>query len=149
MEQRDLRQQLVEKMVESMDAFMRRAGAVFREELGRQGATFPQLHLMKMVTLHGEPTVTELASIMMVAPPTASRMVDTLCARGMVERAKDDQDHRVTRVKLTGKGKNVIKGMEKLRTSLLTSAIEDASDQDLQVFLDILDRLTGNSPGEK
>jgi DNA-binding MarR family transcriptional regulator len=46
----------------------------------------------------------ELARVVGIAAPTASRMVDGLAARGLVTRARDPEDGRAVRIALTADG---------------------------------------------
>jgi DNA-binding MarR family transcriptional regulator len=136
------REELAEKLVESMGVIMRLSGAVFREELEKLGATFPQAHLLKIVSFHEGMTVTELSQLMMVAAPTASRMIENLCGKGLLTREKDTHDQRVTRVKLTRKGREVLKKMDKLQVSVILDMLEGEDLQELETFTDFFDKLT-------
>ena len=140
--EREQREELVEELMESMGVIMRLSGAVFREELEKLDATLPQAHLLKMVSFHEGMTVTELSQMMMVAPPTASRMIENLCGKGFLTREKDAHDQRITHVKLTRKGGEVLKKMKKLQVAVLLDMLEGEDLQALKTFTDFLDKLT-------
>ena len=137
---KEQRQEMMEKLIESMGVVMRIRGAVFREELERGGVTFPQFHLLKMVGVHGGMTVSELARMMLVAPPTASRMIENLCSKGLLERSKDEKDQRITRVGITSGGKGVVRKIDELQASVLLELMEDEDEMELKTFTDMLDK---------
>lgn len=141
--QKKQREELAEKLIGSMTAIMRVSGAVFRDELEKYGATLPQLHLMKMVSFHEGTTVTELAKVLMVAPPTASRMIDNLCSRGLLAREKGAGDQRVTHVKLTGEGSEILREIQELQVSILLDLLEGEDEEELKTFIVLLDKFSG------
>lgn len=141
--QKKQREELAEKLIGSMTAIMRVSGAVFRDELEKYGATLPQLHLMKMVSFHEGTTVTELAKVLMVAPPTASRMIENLCSRGLLQREKDAGDQRVTHVKLTREGSEILREIQELQVSILLDLLEGEDEEELKTFIVLLDKFSG------
>lgn len=134
------REALARKFIDGMAAVMRANGAVFREEMEKYGATFPQLHLMKMVSCRRGMTVSELAQMMMVAPPTASRMIDNLCSRGLLERHKDEADQRVTRVGLTAAGERILDEIGERQVSLFLEMFRGEDERELKALVRLLDR---------
>lgn len=72
-------------------------------------------------TKPGEPgiKVSEISSVMKVAPPTITQMINNLEAAGLVERTMDKTDRRAVRVSLTDEGmKKVLKAKEEFHSSL-------------------------------
>jgi DNA-binding MarR family transcriptional regulator len=135
-------EELARTFIDGMAAIMRANGAVFREGLEKYGATFPQLHLMKMVSFHEGTTVSELAQMMMVAPPTASRMIGNLCSRGLLERRKDAADQRVTHIGLTTEGDKILKKIDEQQVALLLELFEGEDDGELKTFIELFDKFT-------
>jgi len=136
------RNKLAEKIVEGMEQIMRIRGAAFRDELEKQGVTLPQFHLLKMVKVHGGLTITEASRIMLVAPPTVSRMIDGLCAKGFLERRGDPADQRVTRIVLTRRGGTVVRKVADLQVSLIMELMEGEGPERLRTFAGLLEKLT-------
>ena len=52
--------------------------------------------------------VSEISSLLKVAPPTVTQLINGLEDSGFIERAMDQEDRRAVRVKLTEKGQEVI-----------------------------------------
>ncbi len=136
---------------------MRMRGSVFRRAMGEHGVTGPQLFLMKMVGTHGEMSVTGVSEMMMVAAPTASRMIDGLCARGLLQRRKDPRNRRATYVSLTREGEKVMRRMWEMQKTEFLRLMRDEDREGLAgtvLFLeDLAERLPrqlkGRGSGEE
>jgi DNA-binding MarR family transcriptional regulator len=88
---------------------------------------------------HGPLALGELAAMEGVKPPTITAMVAALEADELVSRQPDLQDRRVTRVVVTGKGKNRLQQIRKRKTAYLAARLERLDEPELQ----ILDRAIG------
>ena len=87
------------------------------------------------------PTVSDVASVLLVDQARAVRIVDRLVADGLVTRVPDGLDRRVRRVTLTGTGRDHLAAAETRRLDLLGAALADWSDEDLERLTGYLDRL--------
>ena len=74
------------------------------DKLGSLGLFAGQEQVLQALAASGLMTMGELASILRVRPPTASKTVSRLAALGLVERRPEPDDARVVRVKLTEAG---------------------------------------------
>ena len=92
---------------ELADAFGR-AGKVltrrFDEHLGEGGVSTPRSRVLVEVARLGPARVTDVASAVGIAQGTASTLLEALVRDGLVTRAQDPADRRVTRVLATPKG---------------------------------------------
>jgi len=87
-------------------------------------------------------TVKDLAELVPVSLPAASRSVDELFRRGLVDRNEDTEDRRMKRVRVTGAGRSVtlrlnsarLIGLERL-TADLAPGDRDALTQALAVLM--------------
>lgn len=136
------REELAERFMESLGAIMRARGNAFRKVVGRQGITLPQFFLLKMVKAHDEMTVTQASRAMMVAVPTASRMIDNLCEKGWLERRKDPENRRVTRVRLTRRGRNILREMGDLQKKELLKLMDREDVKEIETFVAWLERFS-------
>jgi DNA-binding MarR family transcriptional regulator len=96
----------------------------------------------------GPLTLSELAARESVAPPSITKAVDKLEARGLVQRRRDDRDRRVFRVQATAAGHKLSATNRSRRTAWLATQIRDLSDDDVACLAgaaEILDRLTGRA----
>jgi len=144
------KEELVDRFLESMGVIMRLRRNAFRKAMGRHGVTLPQFFLLKVLGVRGEMTVTEVAQCMMVAVPTASRMIDKLCARGFLERRKDPANRRLTLVRPTRKGRGAVRSLGEIHKEELLRMMEDFPAEELESLvrqLEDLVRRLGPAPG--
>src|SRR6185312_14064631 len=68
-----------------------------------------QFHLLEpLTTSPGPMPMCALADAADVAPPTASRMLDSLVTRGIAERTRGEDDRRRVEVTLTAEGRKLV-----------------------------------------
>lgn len=77
--------------------------------------------LSALATLEAAPrTLGELADAERVTPPTMTRIVARLDEAGLIERAQDAADRRVTRVRLSPEGRSLIRRNRSRKNAYLT-----------------------------
>jgi DNA-binding MarR family transcriptional regulator len=109
------------------------------------GLSPSQLSALTTVERHGPVTLGALAELEKVAPPSVTRVVAKLEEDGLVTRRRDEGDRRVTRVVVTGKGRNLLTASRRRKTTWLATRLGEL-DADgrarLSEALDVLDELT-------
>lgn len=94
----------------------------------------------------GPITPSRLAAVERVTPPTVTRLVDKLEARGLVERIADPSDGRVCRVAVTDAGAAEIESIRARRTEWLTQRLGELPAADvrrLRAVTEVLEHLVG------
>ena len=76
--------------------------------------TFPQIMLLMELQRSGTCSMGELSKRLRITQGVATRMVDRLLEKGMVERERDTDDRRVVLVSPTQKGSGIARDIEKL-----------------------------------
>src|SRR5450756_2936501 len=71
----DKREELAGEFLLSIERLMKGTGVIFRAVLEDYDVTHAQFHLLMVVKGRGKTTVTEISRLLMIAPPTASRMI--------------------------------------------------------------------------
>jgi DNA-binding MarR family transcriptional regulator len=107
------------------------------------------LSALAVVDREGPLTLGALAAQEQVSPPTITKIVDGLEARGFVERARDDNDRRVWRVRVTARGRRELQTRRAQRTEWLAAQLRGLAPDDLDRLggaLDVLERLTTATP---
>jgi len=97
----------------------------------------------------GPITLGELATAEQVRPPTMTDIVVRLEETGLVVRATDASDRRVTRVSATRHGRRLIERIRSRKTAYLASRLRDLSPDERRALRDavpILARLLEESP---
>jgi DNA-binding MarR family transcriptional regulator len=120
---------------------VRRARGRAARETGTEGLTLAQFQLLASFGERNEWPVGELAEAGGVAPPTATRMLDGLERDGVVERSHSTEDRRRVTVRLTPRGRRLLKRKRELvaakRKELFRSLTRDER-HDAQRLLDRL-----------
>ena len=92
---------------------------------------------------HGSFTMGELADRMKVRTPTVSRMIDTMVARGLVDREPDSTDRRKVWLHLTAAGRELSSGMEQHFQIAVARFLQPLDDERLRVIVAACDALEG------
>lgn len=103
-----------------------------RREDARTGLSGPRLSALSVVVFAGPLTLGELAAAEQVRPPTMTRLVRALEARGLVTREPDEHDGRVVRLRATAKGRTLMAEGRARRVRALARELEglDAGELD-------------------
>jgi DNA-binding MarR family transcriptional regulator len=136
----------VEEFLETFDAFVqavRRArGASTLEH--EHGLTLSQYGLLQPLASSGDGArVRELANQAGIAPPTATRILDALERRGIVERRRSVDDRRGVSVTLTARGREVLCSEDQWLRSRQRDFFAGLPDDERAFVPDLLLRLAG------
>jgi DNA-binding MarR family transcriptional regulator len=107
--------------------------------------TTAQLSALAVLVRSGPLTLSQLAEAEKVQPPTATRIVDSLVARGLVNRTPSDDDRRVVWVSATDEGRELVEAVRRRRDAYLASRLRTLSADDRRVLSQaavLLERLT-------
>lgn len=88
-----------------------------------------------------------LAEQLEIEPITLARVVDKLCARGLIERRADASDRRVKRLFLTDVSRPLLDEIRALGDATRSEALEGVPDADRQRLFDILNTMKTNLLG--
>ena len=80
----------------------------------------------------------ELAEILDLQPISLTRLLDRLCANGLIERRPDPEDRRANRLFLTPAAKPVVEGLGRLGGELMTTVLEGIEPETVALMLDQL-----------
>jgi DNA-binding MarR family transcriptional regulator len=100
---------------QAFDAFaraVRRARGAPPVDAGK-ALTLSQYGLLEALATRADARVAELAEEGGVTPPTATRILDALERRGIVERTRDPRDRRAVTVTLTAAGRGLLDAQER------------------------------------
>jgi DNA-binding MarR family transcriptional regulator len=105
-------------------------------ELDLSMTQLKMLHIL--VECESEGSVKEIAEDLSMSLPNASRTIDGLLQRGLVERREDEHDRRVKRVGPTPAARELIDRVDTARLQGLEAWAEDLSPVQRQTLLDAL-----------
>lgn len=88
------------------------------------------------------PTVGEIAKNINNSQNTVSERISRLEAKGLVERVKDSNDKRISRIFLTGAGKKLMESIEnEANSSFFHDSLDSLEDKDLDNFKSCFEKL--------
>jgi DNA-binding MarR family transcriptional regulator len=91
------------------------------------------------------PTVKHAASLMRISATSASRTIEDLDHRGLVERVDDDHDHRTKRVLLTPTGRETIQRLSTARLAGIEAFLDTLTPSERDALSDAVHELSGRS----
>jgi len=90
---------------------------------------------LAMIDVRGPLTLGELATVEQISPPTITRIVSKLEEMGLVARAADPDDGRVTRVDVTADGHRQLAESRERRDVWLRQRLHDLAPDDLAALV--------------
>jgi len=123
-----------------------------RREDDASGLPAPQLSALSVIVFGGPITLGDLATAEQVRPPTISKLIVILEAKGLVERVAAAGDRRVVRVKATARGTKLLYEGRQRRVAALVASLTalPASDRALLArALPVLEKISGTARAAK
>jgi len=113
------------------------------DELGAE-LTIPQLKLLKLIARTETESISEIATFLGVSNAAASKAVDRLVRRGLVERIESTDDRRATRLSLTVNGTFLLKRYEDVQNRVLEGLFRQFMAEDFVETAELLDQLSAD-----
>lgn len=142
------KKELSDRLQESLGTIMRANGAMFRRDAERYGITFAQFHMLKLVRARGPITITEMSRLMMIRVPTASRMIDGLCEKGLLAKSRSESDSRVTMVNLTRESKHRMRHLGEVQRRVIEDTLEGESEEKVGYMVVFMSKLANRLAAE-
>lgn len=137
MERNDLTQQALDQITE----LKRALHSHFLHSFERFGLSLAQLELLKKIQRQQPLSAKQLVDTMQLTPGAISQFLEGLDQAGCIVRAPSMQDRRVVLISLSRTGKRKLEEYEKLRKRLFTEAFAIFSDEELEQWLRIQQKL--------
>jgi DNA-binding MarR family transcriptional regulator len=96
----------------------------------RSGLNAPRLSALSVIVFGGPLTLGRLAEAEQVRPPTMTRIVQALEAKGLVKKVANPEDRRTIHLSATMKGKRVMLEARERRVRSLAAQIEKLSREE-------------------
>lgn len=116
----------------------------FDRGVAELGVTRSQWMVITVVSSVPGATQRAIAQALEISEASAGRLVDRLCAEGLVERRPKDDDRRAHCVYLTASGQAVTDQLAQLAKLNEAAAFKGFADEDLERLNLLLDRITAN-----
>ena len=150
--------EVVGRFVRDSHVFAAAIREILEIELLREASPLPltpgQFHLVKLMSLNGRRQIGEVADLLGVTPPAATKNIDKLEQLGLVVRMSSKTDRRATLLSVSPKGRRLVRKYEQLREARLKPIVEGLSAEEVERFAGLLERfsvslLPSESPGDK
>lgn len=118
-----------------------------RKEDDASGLSAPRLSALSVVVFAGPLSLGDLARAEQVRPPTMTRIVTGLEKEGLVTRAGDLRDRRLTLISATAKGQKILAAGRARRVEKLAAAVDRLTKGELaqlQRGTELLQRVIAN-----
>jgi MarR family transcriptional regulator for hemolysin len=117
------------------------------KKVARYGVTRAQWAVLaKLERTEGLPQA-KLAKAMEMQPITLKRLIDPLCANGLIERRADESDRRAYRLYLRPAGSALVQRLKTLRNEINQQALIHLKPADAQRLFDQLEAIKNNVRG--
>jgi DNA-binding MarR family transcriptional regulator len=93
-----------------------------------------RLSALSVLVFAGPMRLTDLARLEQVRPPTMTKVVAGLQARGLVKRRADPKDARAVRLEATSRGARLLQEGRRRRVERLAAAIEASSADEVDLL---------------
>ena len=110
---------LVERIMDEFHLAMRELRCAGTERLVRAGISMTHLHIMGLLSRHGETSMSRIAELLDVSMSNATGLIDRMAERGLVERIRVPDDRRIVLIRLSESGQDQLDELEVLRRDLL------------------------------
>ncbi len=101
----------------------------------------PQMNMIMMIRVREAVSVTELAALLAVSPPSVSTMVDRLVERGLLTRTPSDQDRRKVEIRVTPEASEDIAQVEEMILGSFVELVEEVGPETTQKWCEVLQQI--------
>jgi DNA-binding MarR family transcriptional regulator len=141
----DHRRTVTHRLAQAAHAYRVRTGG----QLARVGLHSGQESLLKALAADDGMSMSDLASILGVQPPTVTKMIGRLAAQDYVERRVAKGDGRQAEVFLTERGRRAIETIDKVWKRIEKNALEGIDDKDRKRLRKLLRQVERNLGGKR
>lgn len=111
-------------------------------EIGGDGISLHQFHLLKLITLNGTHQIGEVADFLGVTPPAATKAIDKLEGMGLVNRTPSKHDRRATLLSSSRRGRDLVNRYEVTKQQRLMPVLEGFTGEELGQLVGLLERFS-------
>ena len=101
----------------------------------------PQMNMLMMIRVREAVSVTELAALLNVSPPSVSTMVDRLVERGLLTRIPSDQDRRKVVIRVTPDALKDIAQVEEIILGSFVELVDAVGPETTQKWCEVLQQI--------
>lgn len=129
------RPELTQRLFEQMAEFKRVGHSHFMHSFEKLGLSPTQLQLLTTIKFAQPVSPKKLAAKLQLSPSAVSQLLDSLAAARFVTRTPSKTDRRIVNISLSSTGTRKLEDLDKQRAALLTEAFAVLSNQELELWL--------------
>jgi len=103
-----------------------------------------QIVTLKFIELKRDPTMKDLAEFLFITPPSATSIANNLARCGMIERVADKADRRILRLKITDKGRGILKEADKFVMKNIGENFKVLNAKEQSQLISIIEKILKN-----
>jgi DNA-binding MarR family transcriptional regulator len=153
----EARIKLIQQVMGASHIFCTTVNELLERALSESSGEQLVLSQVKLLLLVGRPgqrfKVTDVADFLGVTNAAASRAIDRLVQRGLIDRTVSKEDRRAVDLRLTPESEALLEKFEEVRNRELLKVLGDFPADDLRAAVSLLDalsvRLAGLEPGDR
>lgn len=130
--------QFANKMNEVMPVLLREFSRRQENELYKGKITLPQFLILDFLSRQGQCQMNHLANFMHVTTAAMTGVIERLVRDGYAARVYDAKDRRIIKVRLTNKGNELVKRINRQRQKMIIKIFGNISEADCRNYLRIL-----------
>ncbi|WP_319202395.1 MarR family transcriptional regulator [uncultured Ilyobacter sp.] len=111
------------------------------KELGSYDMQIKQFHYLSLIDKNPEMTSSELSEILNITKPSVTEIINKLTKFECVYREQSELDKRVFYIKLTEKGKNIVRLKELSAEKFAKERLDSLTDEEISNFIKIFRKL--------
>ena len=138
---------MADRIMDEFHGAMRELRCVGTERLVRAGVSMTHLHVMGLLSRHGETSMSRMAELLDVSLSNATGIIDRMAERGLVERVRVPDDRRIVLVRLSEAGQVELDTLEILRRDVVQKILDRLDTAQLerlaQALTDIHEAVAG------
>jgi len=141
--------EFADKMNEVMPVLIQGFARRQANELYKGKITLPQFLILDFLNKKGECKMTEIARFMHVSTAAMTGIVERIKRCNYVERVYEPSDRRIIKVRLTDKGRELVKKVNRQRRNMIVDIFAKISQREREQYLNILMRILNIMTEEK
>ena len=133
--------EFADKMNEVMPVLIQGFARRQANELYKGKITLPQFLILDFLNKKGECKMTEIARFMHVTTAAMTGIVERIKRCNYVERVYEPSDRRIIKIRLTDKGRELVKKVNRQRRNMIVDIFGKISQREREQYLSILMRI--------
>ena len=131
-----------DKLTGDLISLIFNTGQVLREKNKEKTCSFLHMQTLRYIKEQKEVAMKELANYLHITPPSATSLVNSLAAEGLVERIEDEADRRAVQLKITAAGQELLTNNFQKAARTMEEYLNRLTEEEKKNFITILNKFS-------